>query len=336
MRYRGLAGAVGRPPIPQSSRPPAGNHTIARGSMNAEVVPFAGWEMCLRLANSEIEIIATAQVGPRIIRLGFVGGKNEFATYPEQCGLTGGDMWRSYGGHRLWHAPEVHPRTIVPDNHPISWWQDGDWLVLQAPTEAPTGIRKEIRVRLDADRNHLQALHKLTNFGLWTVAMAPWALSVMAPGGRLIAPQEPFQSHSSYLLPVRPLVLWGYTDMSDPRFQWGRRFIQMSQDPAATSPQKFGMRNTLGWAAYQNQDRVFLKRFPYDPCATYADLGCNAEFFTNKRMLELETLGPMVALEPGCSVTHREDWYLHRGVDLGASNDSMEAALAPLLNLDHP
>jgi hypothetical protein len=327
---------IGRSTDPQSSWTPAGKAAIARGSMNVEVVPFAGWEMCLRLANSEMEVIATAQVGPRIIRLGFVGGENEFAVYPEQSGRTGGDVWRSYGGHRLWHAPEVRPRATVPDNHPISWWQDGEWLVLQAPTEAPTGIRKEMRVRLDADSNHAQVMHKLTNLGLWPVTLAPWAVSVMAPGGRLLAPQEPFQSHSSHVLPVRPLVLWGYTDMSDPRFQWGRRFIQMSQDSAAGSPQKFGLRNTLGWAAYLNQDRLFLKRFPHDPCAAYADFGCNAEFFTNERMLEVESLGPLAALEPGCSVSHREDWYLHRGVDVGASEDSLEAALAPLLNLHHP
>jgi hypothetical protein len=303
--------------------------------MSVEVVPFAGWEMCLRLANSEIEIIATAQVGPRIIRLGFIGGENEFAAYPEQCGQTGGDVWRSYGGHRLWHAPEVRPRSTVPDNHPVSWWQDADWLVLQAPTEAPTGIRKEVRVRLDADRNHVQVGHKLTNLGPWTVTLAPWAVSVMAPGGRLIAPQEPFQSHSTHLLPVRPLVLWGYTDMSDPRFYWGSRFIQLRQDSEAESPRKFGLRNSLGWAAYQNQDRLLVKRFPYDPCADYADFGCNAEFFTNGRMLEMESLGPLSPLEPGCSVSHREDWYLHRGVDLGATDESIESALAPILALDH-
>ena len=242
--------------------------------------------------------LATTQVGPRIIRLGFVGAENEFAIYPEQCGQTGGDTWRSYGGHRMWHAPEARPRTTVPDNHPISWWQDAEWLVLQALTEVPTGIRKEIRVRLDADRNHLQVVHKLTNLGLWTVALAPWALSVMAPGGRLIVPQEPFQSHSSHLLPVRPLVLWGYTDMSD-LVSLGPPFHPDEPGPAAESPQKFGTRNTLGWAACQNQDRLFLKRFPYDPCATYADLGCNAEFFTNQRMLERESRGPLVALEPG-------------------------------------
>jgi hypothetical protein len=304
--------------------------------MNVEVVPFAGWEMCLRLANSDIELIATAQVGPRIIRLGFVGGQNEFAVYPEQCGLTGGETWRSYGGHRLWHAPEVAVRTTVPDNHPVSWWQEGDWLVLQAPTEVPTGIRKEMRVHLDADRNHVQVIHRLTNLGLWSVALAPWAVSVMAPGGRLIVPQEPFQDHAGHLQPVRPLVLWGYTDMGDPRFRWGRSFIQMNQDPGAESPQKFGVRNSLGWAAYQNEDRLFLKRFPHEAYANYADLGCNAEFFTNQRMLEMESLGPLVALEPGCSVGHREDWYLHRHLDAGLSDDSIEATLAPLLNLDHP
>ena len=29
-------------------------------------------------------------------------------------GKTGGSEWHIYGGHRLWHAPEVMPRTYYP------------------------------------------------------------------------------------------------------------------------------------------------------------------------------------------------------------------------------
>jgi hypothetical protein len=299
--------------------------------MKAEIVPYAGWEMCLRLANAEIELIATAQIGPRIIRLGFIGAENEFANYPEQVGQTGGDKWRNYGGHRLWHSPEVDGRTNIPDNHPVAWWQEGDWLTLQAQPEAATRIRKEISVRLDAAQNHARLMHKLTNTGPWAVELAPWAISVMAPGGRLIAPQEPFQAHEVRLQPVRPLVLWGYTNMVDPRFTWGQRYIQMSQDPTAPLPQKFGIWNSLGWAAYVNGDRVFVKRFACQAGAAYPDMGCNAEFYTNQRMLEAESLGPLTRLEPGASIVHQEDWYLFRGVQMGRTDEEIAACLEPLV-----
>ena len=37
----------------------------------------------------------------------------------------------------------------------------------------------------------------------WSVRLAPWALSVMAPGGRAIFPQEPYRAHTDCLDPAR-------------------------------------------------------------------------------------------------------------------------------------
>jgi len=188
-----------------------------------------------------------------------------------------------------------------------------------------------MRIWLNPKRNHVHVIHRITNHNIWEVTLAPWALTVMAPGGRVIVPQEPYRPHPDFLLPVRPLVLWGYTDMSDPRWRWGKRYVQLRQDSTAQYPQKFGALNTLGWAAYVNGDRVFLKRFPYDPQAHYPDFGCNCEFFTNNRMLEVESLGGLVTLRPGESVTHEEHWYLWRGVQVGESEEQIDAVLPALL-----
>ncbi|MBP1601612.1 MAG: hypothetical protein H6Q06_1763 [Acidobacteria bacterium] len=299
--------------------------------MAADVVSYGGWKKNLRLANREIELIVTAEVGPRIIRLGFLGGPNEFAEYPAQIGQTGGDQWRIYGGHRLWHAPEAIPRTYYPDNSPVEWQSEGEGLCVSTPAEPTTGIAKAMRIWLDQASNHVHLVHRLTNRGAWPVTLAAWALTVMAPGGRAIIPQEAYGSHAEYLLPARPLVLWRYTDMSDPRFTWGRRFIQLRQDRKYTEPLKLGALNTLGWAAYENGGRLFIKRFACEQRATYLDYGCNCETFTDSNMLEVESLSPIVALEPGASIEHEEHWYLHRDVRLGSTDESIGAALDPLL-----
>ena len=68
-----------------------------------ERIAYGGWDECYRLSNGIVEVVATAQVGPRLIRFGFVGGANEFAEFADQLGKVGGDEWRIYGGHRLWH-----------------------------------------------------------------------------------------------------------------------------------------------------------------------------------------------------------------------------------------
>jgi hypothetical protein len=43
--------------------------------------------------------------------------------------------------------------------------------------------------------------------------------------------------------------------------------------------------------------------------------------FTNEKILELETLGPLTRLEPGASMDHTERWTLHRGVSIAKWSD---------------
>lgn len=299
-----------------------------------EKVHYGGWLNCVRLSNGRVELIVTTDVGPRIIRFGFVGGQNLFHEFPSDRGKTGGSEWRPYGGHRLWHAPEQMPRTYAPDNEPVSYRWDGQTLTLTQSVEPSTGIVKQIEVTLSPDDQWVRLVHRLTNQNLWDIEAAPWCLTFMAQGGRAIFPQEPYIPHSEYLLPARPLVLWHYTDMRDPRWIWGTKYIQLRQDPTVPpgdrGKQKIGMLNKQGWAAYVLKGEVFIKRYAYDPNATYPDYGCNTEVFTNSDMLELETLGPLRKIPAGGSVEHVEYWFLFKA-EVGEEEADIDAQLLPLV-----
>jgi hypothetical protein len=299
--------------------------------MNALCTSYSGWKNCLRLANSEVELIATLDAGPRIIRFGFCGGQNEFTEFPEQAGLSGEHSFHPYGGHRFWVAPEVQGWTNHPDNAPVEWEEHANSIILTAPVEDGTKLQKQIAIHLDAKRNHVQIIHTITNFSTTKLKLAPWAVSIMAPGGKLIVPQEPFTPHSKSNSPARPLVLWSYTEMQDPRWLWGNRFIQLKQDSSINTVQKFGACITQGWAAYANADHVFIKRFPHRTHAAYPDFGCNGEFFTNKRMLEMGSLGPLVTLKPEESISHQEDWYLFQDILLGGHENDIDHALGGIV-----
>ncbi|MEO6035514.1 MAG: hypothetical protein ABIQ35_09685 [Verrucomicrobiota bacterium] len=290
-------------------------------------INYGGWSNCIELSNGEIDLVATTDVGPRIIRFGFAHGKNLFKEFPDQVGKTGGSKWVSYGGHRFWHAPEVMPRTYAPDNLPIEHQWDGTMLKLIQPVEASTGLQKEIEITLSPNENRAKVLHRLTNRNLWPIEAAPWALSVVDGPGRAIFPQEPV---SNGFLPVRPLALWGYTDMADSRYVWGKKFIQVKCDPKSGSAQKIGIMNTAGWAAYARADDLFIKRFGFLAGAPYPDFGCNTECYTNGDMLEVETLGPLGKLAPGGAVEHIEHWFLFKA-DIGLEESAMEQNLLPLL-----
>jgi len=310
--------------------------------MTIETVPYAGWEHCVRLSNGRIEAVVTTDVGPRVMRFGAVGGANLLNEVADQRGRTGGPDWRVYGGHRLWHAPEVKPRTYCPDNDPVACEvQDGRVRLTQA-VEPLTGIRKHLELGLLAGQDSLELVHRLTNLNPWAVELAPWAISVMAGGGVAIVPQEPYAPHPDFThlpeargaapsyLPARSLNLWGFTRLDDPRWSFLDGFILTRQDPAVTVPLKYGVSNSLGWGAYVRGGEMLLKRSPRLP-GRYPDRDSNTEVWIDGSILELETLGPLVTLEPGASVEHRETWSYFSGVSVPLDGAALAAELRPML-----
>ncbi len=292
---------------------------------------YAGWPNCLKLSNGEIDLVATTDVGPRIIRLGFVGAPNLFKEYPDQVGRTGAQEWMIYGGHRLWHSPEDKVRTYSLDNSPIEAKYEGGTLYLNQPVEPDTGILKQMEVTLDPNAAVVTVRHKLTNTNLWPVELAAWALTVMDVGTRAIIP-HPTKAHPDLLLPNWTLTLWPYTNMMDPRVTWGEKYIMLQQNPQATTKFKLGLSANDGWCAAANKGFLFVKRFRYQEGATYPDWGCSVETFTNNDMLELETVGPLKTLEHGQTLEHIERWYLFRDVPTPKTEDDVDNTIIPLVS----
>jgi len=297
--------------------------------MKTQKVSYRGWQNALRLANSRVEVIVTLDVGPRVIFLSTPGGENIFANFEEQMGLTGGDEWRIYGGHRLWHSPEAKPRSYYPDNAPVDAQIEGDTVRLIPPAETPYGIQKEIDITLLGDEPHLEVRHILENTGPWPIEVAPWAISVMNVGGVAIIPQ-PSWSTPGDLLANRMVALWPYSDMADPRVHWGSRYIMLRQDPGREPPFKFGLNAADGWAAYARSNMLFVKTFEYEPDAVYPDYGCSAESYVCGRFLELETVAPLTWLEPGETVEHTENWFLFSEVGPVATEQDADQLVLPL------
>ncbi|HET6453605.1 MAG TPA: hypothetical protein VFI02_04320 [Armatimonadota bacterium] len=303
----------------------------AGAQVKIEKVPFFNHPNCYKLSNGTVEVIVTSDIGPRVIAYRFPGGENMLAELPEAAVSTAFGDWHPYGGHRLWAAPEVMPRTYYPDNSPITAEPGKDSIRLIEPTEPPTGIQKEMLITLDATGTRVTILHKLTNKGIWPIELAPWALTIVNGGGTTIIPNEPFVSHDDKLTPARSMTLWGYTDFSDPRWTFGKKYTRLHTDPKLEDPQKAGFGDKLGWAGYLRKDILFVKTFPYTEGKEYPDNGCNFETYTAGTFMEVETLGPMVKLEPEQSVTHVEQWYLFKDVKPGDTEESLDAAIKPLI-----
>ncbi|GAF25218.1 membrane-associated lipoprotein [Moorella thermoacetica Y72] len=266
---------------------------------------------CLELTNGIVDLIITIDTGPRVIRYGFIGRENEFC---EEAPITlpvGKEEWRLMGGHRLWHSPEVYPRTYSPDNGPVKWSEIEGGVKVSQKVEPWVQIKKEMEITLMEFSSKVKIVHHLTNKNAWPVELAAWALTVMAPGGFEIVPQP---RKDTGFLPNRVIVLWPYSRMNDPRVYWGERYILLKQDPKISNPFKFGIANQDGWSTYLNHGNLFIKRFNHQFNVRYPDYGISYETYMNNYMLEMESLSPLTLLEPEATVSHVEEWELIRDV----------------------
>lgn len=215
------------------------------------------------------------------------------------------------GGHRLWHAPESMPRSYIPDGE-ISVTGLPDGAILESKTEPGTGIRKRIEIRLAADRPSVTLQHTLINDGLWSVDLAPWAITQFRMGGTVILPMPVGNVDAAGLLPNRQISLWAYSKINDPRLKLGDDFAFF--EAKSLPPFKMGYFNPQGWLAYWVDGILFRKTFGA-ALGAYPDTGCNAEIYCNERFVELESLAPLVKLAPGESTSHAETWDLFPNLD---------------------
>ena len=282
------------------------------------------------MSNGEIELIATSDVGPRIIHCGFTGERNLFQIFNSQAGKTGEPWWQIRGGHRLWIAPEAVPDTYALDNNPVQVNTTNDTLTLRAEREAETELRKQISITMSED-GQITVVHQIENTGPKPRRFAPWALTVMAPGGTAIAAFPPRGSHEEFLLPTNPISMWAYTDFSDPRWRFTKNYLMLTCDEKATTPQKAGIFHPQSFCGYLLGSYLFTKRYTATPGAAYPDFHSSVELFTNHEFLELETLGPVADVIPDTVISHVERWSLHRDVTITNFDDAkLDGVLATI------
>jgi len=283
-----------------------------------DLIEYCGLKNCIRVSNGEIELIAITEIGPRIIRYGFVGGENELLELSDQINMPTEDEWQIFGGHRLWHSPEFDGRTNIPDYQKSDFELIEDGFVISQPTEKNAFMKKTMTFTMNPDGS-INALHTIQNEGLWPVDLALWALTVMAPGGTAVFKNP---CRDTGFLSNRTLSLWPYTKMNDSRVTWGDKYICLRQDPSAESNFKFGFPNEAGFAAYFNHGNMFIKKHVHLPSELYPDSNCSFETYTNPLILEMETLSPLITLQPGESEDHFERWELYKGIQF--TNDETE------------
>ena len=62
----------------------------AHAQVRVERTTFGGWPNCYRISNGRLEVIATTDIGPRIMSVRLDGGPNLFYVREDFAGKSGG------------------------------------------------------------------------------------------------------------------------------------------------------------------------------------------------------------------------------------------------------
>ncbi len=286
---------------------------------------------CVRLMNESIELLVTQSVGPRIIRLSFLEGKNLLAELPDlELDCPGKDeKLKLYGGHRLWHAPQVEERTYLPDNQPVEVEAIENGLVVIQSIEPETGIQKSMQITLPDNGPTVVVDHSLKNEGIWPIETAPWAITQLPEGGVALMPQLTEHVDATGVWPNRSIALWPFTDIASPHIHWGNRFIFVEAN-MQEGMLKFGFLNSDSWLAYHRDDTLFVKHAVYHPDVPYFDRGSSSQVYCDPRLIELETVAPKSVIAPGETVTHRETWTLYSDIHFEQREEAAQTLVTHL------
>ena len=300
--------------------------------VNVKVIEsYKDYGKCVSISNGVIEVYVTVDIGPRIIKFGYIdganfmnddrtllGGKPMDKEYTDFFGE--GRHWENLGGHRIWLSPESYPETYLPDDRKVDYEVTENGALFTPLADTEVGVQKSIEIKMDKDDSNMQVIMKVENIADKPQEFAIWALSVCSRDGDLIIPMN---TNDTGLLANRKIAVWPYTDLSDNRIYFGKKYATIHQDRNADGPAKLGFDLNCGTAYYVLGDDVLSKKYDTNhPDGKYPDGGVSFETYVCPEMIEFETLGELKTLGKGYVSEHIEFWSLcKKTCDVDFKND---------------
>lgn len=275
-----------------------------------ERVNFRGVN-CWKMENDQLAVWLSGDFGPRVLGLSFLGGENLLAELPHAKLPAGaGKEYSLMGGHRLWYAPEKPETTYIPDDLPPQVREVEDGLEFIQEIDEPTGIQKSWQIKLDSEDARMEIDHRLKNCGAAAFELAPWAVTMLRPGGVGLLPLQEEQEDDHGLWPNRQLVLWPYSDLRSRHLDIHNEGVFVAAE-LQEGALKIGAPNPAGYLAYRQKDQLFVKESNYFQGQNYVDRGASHQIYCSPKVIELETLGPLSMLQPGETINHLETWQVY-------------------------
>lgn len=298
--------------------------------IKTEIKDYLNYGKVLSITNGVIEAYVTIDVGPRIIRFGYVGGQNMMcdnraAAAPKDDAefenfFGKGKKWEILGGHRIWLSPEGYPQSYYPDLEPVKYEITENGAIFTPNVERENGVQKQMIIKMDPDDTNMHVEMRVTNISAAAQEFSIWGLTVSATGGTLIVPMN---DNDTGLLANRNISVWPYTNLADSRLHFGKHYVTLRQDTNTNQALKLGFDLNKAEAYYCLGDDIFRKSYAtHHPREKYPDNNCSFETYTCATFIEVESLSPLKVVQPDETVSLTEHWsMLKKPCDVEWGND---------------
>lgn len=294
-----------------------------------EVKNYKDFGQVLSISNGIIEAYITLDVGPRIIKFGYIGGQDFMHSERSLYQTASGEEFENFfgtgkisellGGHRIWAAPETYPQTLYPDLDKVNYELIDNGAIFTPPAETENGIQKQLIITMSDDSADMNVGMRIINISDAPKEYAVWGVTMCNSDGHLIIPAN---TNDTGRLPNRTIAIWSYTDISDDRIVFNKKYYVISPK-AKEEALKIGFDLNCGTAYYVLGDDVFIKKYETKhPYAKYPDGNCSFETYTNSLYIELETLSELKFVNPNEALELTENWSLKKiTTDLDVKSD---------------
>ncbi len=283
--------------------------------MNAEKIVYHGWQNCLLLSNSQVEVIVVPAVG-RVMQFRFAGDESgpfwENSELPGRAANPRSAEWLNFGGDKTWPSPQgcwqkqtgqAWPPPAAFDSCPYEPIVHNQELLLRSEIDPHYGIRVVRHLRLAPQQPLLEITTEFHKIHGLPLHVGVWVITQLREPERIFA-----------LLPDKTRFADGYIQQMGPsprELRRDGRFLSMRRD--LTQSVKIGTEATaLLW-----MDRHLALQISAQGGSSgeYPNGGSRTEIYTNPDALpyvELETEGPLETLKMGERMARTNTYRLFR------------------------
>lgn len=275
--------------------------------VNVLEINYKNYGKCLRIANDVVEVIVTIEFGIRIVKYGFIGGKNHF----RENILEDGCQNKNLGGHTFEYVTGKNiPFESLKSEVKYEIISQG--VRFTQSIDNATYTQKIIEIIFEVDSSRVDVIHKVHSLNPFNINLSVCGVTSMDKGGIEVVP---LSFKNDYNFPNKSLMFWPYSNLKDSRVYLGEKYVAMKICETNIQDFRIGFDTGLDYALYYNDKELFVKRF-FKKDGEYPNKGCVYESFISKDVIEMRANSPIKCISFEECFEHRESWSLYKDVSL--------------------